>query len=599
MKKTTLIFIFTVIALCLKAQHQSAWYWASQYYQLGDSSVTVWGSDTLTNPPMVRSIVEWYFQNVSVDSSNYSDTSGYSFYADTSNYSLKSDSSSYSDTTGRAFNSDTADYIDTAQFALKADSVLYADTSNFALNATKDSSFVKAYIDSLIAVYIEVGNTIIDDNSIETSAEILITDRIEISPDGGGSKILSENDLIVHGNSTARLNAGSDWESPDYYIIVDEEIFFDNATADIEFKLDSLVARAVNAAFETLEADTINALDSWSVGGGDVRTTSDTIDPKVWFEAESFAHIKLEETTYSDHVKGRVYLDSATQGIILDDNLTGRWNIGSELGERMYNPTGSQIDDGRLVRITGSHIVDGNIYPSIALAGNSTEDSTMVLAMSTTDIPALGFGRATLQGRLNNLDLTGITGSFYLGKSGFPMDTSPQPPDISVYCGEVVNSDNDSGTVIFNPRDPRFDPNPIFYAYFEDSLETLTNTGIGDYIKITNPTNNLFIEGQNVGFTFQGDSVSPRQDGNYTILIAPSFQGDASQSDLWRVGVFVDNAKVYSQSRTSSSTSKGGVPFPVVVELTAGQWISFRIANTENATRDAIIIDCSIVINYQ
>ncbi len=150
MKKLICIIALLVTTLGLQGQFRSLWYEASQYYKLGDSTVTVWGDDTLTSPEMVRSIIDWYFNNVTIDSALYADTSGFtmmadsSFYSDTSGYSYKSDSANHSDTSNYAFKADTATfsaqsgYSDTSGFSWFndssnwADSALYADTAGYA-----------------------------------------------------------------------------------------------------------------------------------------------------------------------------------------------------------------------------------------------------------------------------------------------------------------------------------------------------------------------------------------------------------------------------------------------------------------------------------
>jgi len=76
MKRFLFLIAFILIGFTVKAQYKGLWFEGSQYYKLGDSTVTVWGSDTLTNPAMVRQIIE--DAEINSDSALYADTSDYS-----------------------------------------------------------------------------------------------------------------------------------------------------------------------------------------------------------------------------------------------------------------------------------------------------------------------------------------------------------------------------------------------------------------------------------------------------------------------------------------------------------------------------------------
>lgn len=346
---------------------------------------------------------------------------------------------------------------------------------------------------------------------------------------------------------------------------------------------------------DTLDAPNINAnFNGLSIGGGDLLESTNTIVLKDAVEAESFSHIQLENETYSTHSKGRVYLDSATGGLILDDDINGKWNLSSEVGERYYNPTGSQIDNGKVVRLTGSHEVNGVVYGEIALAGNSTVDSTLVLGMATTDIPATGYGRVTFLGRLNDLNTTGITGQFYLGKSGNILDVSPTPSDLSVPLGQVIKTDNDSGSVVFNPRMPEYNPSPIFSldTFDLDEAVTINTQNVYEYI----PIGSINIPDNNFGFTFTGDSIQIDVAGYYQIVLSMSFQGNPT-SETWNYGVFKNNDLQHKKTRTTSSSVEGDVNVPVSRQLSVDDWISFRIRNT-SGTGDPTVVDLAIQILF-
>lgn len=338
--------------------------------------------------------------------------------------------------------------------------------------------------------------------------------------------------------------------------------------------------------------------DSLSIGGGDILTSSDTIDLKTAVEAETFEYIQLD-TANESYSEGKLFYQKNTNALTFYNDINGfSHQPGYEFVRRVYNGTASTIPNGRAVRKIGTY-KNGEIIASVALAGCSDKDSSYVYGIATVDIPAGSEGIVTRGGDVRNLNNPGLNDTIgYLGFAGEIIDTSPEAPNFSVKLCDIIYSDNDSGQVDVNISDPIYYPNPSFDAYFEDSLITITNPGTGVYAKITNALNNALIQDINIGYTFQGDSVSPKQDGKYTVLIAPSFKGDAAQNDLWRIGLFVDNVKYRSISRTSSSTNHGGVPFPVTLDLTAGQWLSFRISNESDGTRDAVLVDLFISITY-
>lgn len=367
------------------------------------------------------------------------------------------------------------------------------------------------------------------------------------------------------------------------------------STANQHLYLNANVHVPEELTAEKITVDSITT-EAISIGGSTYMET--VYSSKDVIEGTEIGFIQFIDTNITSHVEGRLFYDSATKGLVLDDDLSGKWNIGAELGDRFYNPTGAQINDGDVVRITGNHVTSARIYTSIELAGIASWDSTQVLGMATTNIPALGYGRVTFAGRINLIPTLGLTGEVFLGHAGNVIDTSPAPPYVSVSLGYCPYAHATDGYIEFNSREPKYSPKPTFTAFFEDSTEVITNPGLDTYELITSATNSLFGGKDNIGFIFQGDSVSPLQDGNYTIFLSYSFQGTVSQIDVYRIGIFIDGVKGYSTSRTASGTNNGGVPFPYTVNLTAGQWISFRVANTTDGLRNCEFTDGTITINY-
>jgi len=180
MKKLFIAIVFVFVSIGCNAQFRSLWFEASQYFQLGDSVVTVWGSDTLPNNEMVRDVVEWYLNNVKADSSIYSDTSFYSLLSLISAYA---DSSGYSDTSGYAFKSDSANVSDTAIYALNAST---ADSSRvlYTTDTVKNKTSAGLVLQS---------TSVIKGNS---------TNDIELTSANGTITLNAENDTVKFISST-------------------------------------------------------------------------------------------------------------------------------------------------------------------------------------------------------------------------------------------------------------------------------------------------------------------------------------------------------------------------------------------------------------
>lgn len=299
------------------------------------------------------------------------------------------------------------------------------------------------------------------------------------------------------------------------------------------------------------------------------------------------------DVNISTHSEGRISYDSARKQLVLDDDIDGKWNISAEVGDRFFNPTGSQIDNGKIVRITGDTVFDGYHYSKVELAGISSDDSILVLGAATTDLPSLGYGRVTFLGRLNDLNSTGITGLTYLGFAGNRIDTSPPPPYFSVCIGQTPYEDNDSGYMYFNPQMPEYNPSPHFQTDTSDLNQdvTIVSTNVYEYLPIG--SGHIF---DNYGFTVVGDSVQAQVAGHYTFVLSLSFEGNPT-SETWNYGIFINGVLQHKKTRTTASSSAGDANVPISRELNAGDWVSTKIRNT-SGTGDPTIVDLSVEIIF-
>ena len=658
MKKILIIIGAIILSIPSSGQTIKGWFYARDYYSLDGTEVTGWSGGYLPDTNKVNLLIlgaldttvaavdtiyisgqdEWVGNNdtiYKVDSAGISDTALFALNAtadssfvsvtgtDTvkgplifneTDIEIKSNSGDINLNGGNLgvanLGTDkengtfyTGSVEPTNVFALNYDGIFratgfksdtsYSDTLTAVKIKTDTIEFVGGYIANLYDQSIEIYATDYD-------ASIIVGGEVEgIALETNGTITFTAVSTVIPALSSTG--------------IVTESLSADTITADtitsIKTKTDTI---SMGNVVLTADEDTIKALNFWarfkgviaSVFRGDTIILGDsvitgTITLKAAVEAEQFDEINFDTATKA-YSEGRLHYQASTKSLTFYNDISNfSHQLGYEFVRRVYNGTGSTIPDGSAVRRVGTY-KNGELIASVALAGNSTFDSAKVYGITTVSIAPGAEGIVVRGGDVRGLDLSGMNDTTgYLGFAGTIVDTCPTPPYICVELGEIIYADADSGQFDVAIKDSKYSPNPVFSAFFSDSSITITNPGQDTYENITNATNNAFTEKRNIGFTFQGDSISPKQDGNYTIFYSYSFQGSAVQDDLWRIGTFIDGVLEYSTSMTSSSTSNGGVPYPTTVALTAGQWISFRVTNNTDGTRDCIFIDSTVTINKQ
>jgi len=156
------------------------------------------------------------------------------------------------------------------------------------------------------------------------------------------------------------------------------------------------------------------------------------------------------DTTQSslDYQNGRLYFDYVRQNLVFYNNQTGSsWDIGREGRLLAVNNTGSQIDNGEVVYISG----DSDGIRTIALA-NAKWDSTATatIGFATVNIANGDTGEVALWGEINDLNTTGCTTGeqIYLDTmDGGWRTTQLESPNWLVQLGNCGKVDNDSGSI--------------------------------------------------------------------------------------------------------------------------------------------------------
>jgi hypothetical protein len=352
--------------------------------------------------------------------------------------------------------------------------------------------------------------------------------------------------------------------------------------------------------YEPLDDVLVRVLDSIEV----MRWTKDTVFVDSVMKVNELQvekSITLIDGSSEVHKEGKLFYDTAFHAVNFYNDIS---NVNHPLGfavqGRYYNNTGSTITKGTALTPLGS-VINGVVTPTANIAGNGSLDSLRLIALASADVLPGEFSNVTLIGALRGLNTSAFNDNdlLYVGHNGQLTNIKPSSPDFSLVVGQCFYADNDSGVIYMLPENrAKYDPSPSISASFTRESETITNPGINTPALITNATNDLYTVDYNVGFSEVGDTIAPLQDGVYSINGVFSFQGDATQSDDWRVGICINRVEIFSVLRTSSTNNKGVVALGKIATLNSGDWVSIRVENTTDAARDAVFTDGVINIEF-
>lgn len=151
-------------------------------------------------------------------------------------------------------------------------------------------------------------------------------------------------------------------------------------------------------------------------------------------------------------VEGSIYYDDTNRcPVYKNDEPDVTHKIGQQNWVRVYNNSGSTIVAGRLVYISGKEDVENR--PTVALAIASAAGTSAVLGMSLHAIENSTFGWVTQFGEVQNIDTSGFSdgAAVWLSAStpGALTATRPQPPNLAVFVGYVLDSHATTGNILF------------------------------------------------------------------------------------------------------------------------------------------------------
>lgn len=147
--------------------------------------------------------------------------------------------------------------------------------------------------------------------------------------------------------------------------------------------------------------------------------------------------------------EGSIYWDSTDHALAIKNDVSAvTMKVGQESFIRVYNNSGSQIDNGSVVYASGGEGVEGRL--TIALADASTAETSQVIGLATHDIPDSTFGYVCQFGNVNDLDTSAFTSGdrVYLSTTpGVFTGTPPVSPNYEVFLGYIAVADASAGRI--------------------------------------------------------------------------------------------------------------------------------------------------------
>ncbi len=149
------------------------------------------------------------------------------------------------------------------------------------------------------------------------------------------------------------------------------------------------------------------------------------------------------------YVEGRLFYDSANKALAYYNDISSQEiHIGQEYVLRVYNQTGSQINFGQVVYISGVF----SDTPSVALARADVEATSRVMGIANENISNASFGYVITRGLVDNLNTSSFSNgdALYLSPTtaGALTSTRPSEPNFSIPIGYVVKSNATTGIIL-------------------------------------------------------------------------------------------------------------------------------------------------------
>jgi len=244
---------------------------------------------------------------------------------------------------------------------------------------------------------------------------------------------------LIFSDSTVQTTAAA-VSGDNVSIFVNDTGYLTNTSSDFTY----VSGVAVYGSGHTLQTVTDNGNNTTNsiLTSGNVTATTGYFD--------TFDMTLLGNGSQPPHLEGRLFYDSENHTLTLyNDEADIALQIGQEEYVRVRNNTPSDILNGSVVRINGSH---GGAAPTIVLASADSEQNSQVAGFATHTIESNSFGYICTFGLVRDVDTDGGMSDgdelFLSVTSGEYVNVDPGIPYYRVSLGRVVVSHPSNGTIL-------------------------------------------------------------------------------------------------------------------------------------------------------
>jgi hypothetical protein len=142
--------------------------------------------------------------------------------------------------------------------------------------------------------------------------------------------------------------------------------------------------------------------------------------------------------------EGKLYYDEVWHTLSAQIGRDVTLQIGQEELRRIYNDTGSQINNARAVYTNGVYTGAEPYVATVALAQSNSISTYWCLGLATQDIPNHEYGFITVRGHVNDIDTSSFSDGdvLYLSSTaaGELTTTIPDPPNYKVRVGRIIKA---------------------------------------------------------------------------------------------------------------------------------------------------------------
>jgi len=282
---------------------------------------------------------------------------------------------------------------------------------------------------------------------------------VSIGSGGGGTTQLlsfSDPNLSISGGNTVDLSALKDGTGTD-----------DQTAAEVPVTpTGNLSSTDVQAALEEHQTD-IDGLSSGAADGVATAGTYDAINEEIDITVASpGSNFSIDVSAFLDNTDSisfnTTYTTDPQRGTLIWNNDDETLDLGIngvilQIGQEMFthikNQTGSTIDNGTVVRYSGSVGASGRMNGDLMIA-DGTYPAYHTIGVTTEDIPNGEDGFVTVFGVVGGINTTDYSAGDILYVSttveGALTDTIPEAPDLKIPIAVVLNSSN-NGAIFVRP----------------------------------------------------------------------------------------------------------------------------------------------------